>query len=516
MTQISQILFAAHGKQLMVPRFQRGWVWKRKQVRQLFWSLYHKHPVGSLITWPTLLDGRQVENVIDGQQRLTALYGIIRGERPPWLQDEVGGELENLMFNVDTGDFEYATSQMYDDPMWTDITSLYTDGLSSWANNYRLRTSTDPQPTHYERIARLIGIRDQDINVDKLPSDIEVEAAAEVFKIVNRSGTRVSDGDLVLGQISLKWSDARLTLSDTLEGWREKGYGISLEWLLHAMSASLEGRIDFEVVLSADREDLVRAYELVREKTSEVLNHLQDALGIDKTTSTSINNGLIVVVGDSIMKERGLVKGSADTRKLIGWWFLSTLHDRWSRDVRTRTNKDLGIVASGDGIAGLMQELRTGMNSQLTIGPLGFTRNRSSKSMYRLLQTLTRRRGARDLRTGVNLSFDHFGANARLEAHHIFPRSFLNTASIPRDKVDQLANLALITKGSNLRIGKKSPAEYLPNLEQANPQVLESQWIPQDPRLWTLPKYDRFIAKRCELLSDAANDLMEDLIGQPL
>ena len=38
-----------------------------------------------------------------------------------------------------------------------------------------------------------------------------------------------------------------------------------------------------------------------------------------------------------------------------------------------------------------------------------------------------------------------------------------------KDRIDQLANLALITKGANLKIGSKSPAEYLPDLEEANP-----------------------------------------------
>ena len=516
MTKISEILFAVDTNQLMVPRFQRGWVWKKKQVCQLFRSLYHKHPVGSLITWPTRLESGQVENVIDGQQRLTALYGIIQGTRPPWLTDEVGSELENLMFNVDTEDFGYATSQMHQDPMWTDITSLFQAELSVWANNFRELTDSDPSPIHYERVAQLKGIREQDINVDKLPSDIEVEAAAEVFRIVNRSGTRVSDGDLVLGQISLKWNDARMVLSEALEGWRDRGYGISLEWLLHAMAATFKQRIDFDDLKEVDCVDLVSAFELVAEKTSEILNHLQDTLGIDRTTSMPINNGLIVVVSDATMKEKGILRGLPESRKLIGWWFLSTLHDRWKSDVRTRTNKDLTIVSAGDGIAGLMQELRMSVNTPLTIPPQGFTRKRSSNSMYRLLQSLTRRRGARDLDSGINLSFDHFGANAQLEAHHIFPRSYLNKANLPRDQVDQLANLALITKGTNLRIGNKSPAQYLPELEQNNHGVLASQWIPEAPELWTLESYDSFIKNRCELLASAANDLIGDLIGQYL
>ena len=233
-----------------------------------------------------------------------------------------------------------------------------------------------------------------------------------------------------------------------------------------AMSASLDHRIDFKSVLDSNRDELIDAFELVQEKTSEVLNQLRDILGIDQTTSTAINNGLIVVVLEAIMRDRDLLSGANESRRLVGWWFLSTLHNRWTGDIRNRTNKDLGIVASGKGVSGLLQELRSMTASPLMIGQEGFTRNRSSKSYYRLLQTLTRRRGARDLRSGLSLSFDHFGANASLEAHHIFPRSYLNKANVGKDQIDQLANLALITKGANLKIGSKSPAEYLPDLEE--------------------------------------------------
>ena len=515
MTKISEILYEVDSQQLMVPRFQRGWVWKRKNVLQLFESLYHGYPVGSLITWPTQLDGRPIENVIDGQQRLTALYGVIRGKKPPWFAGETAGALENLMFNVKDQTFEYATQDMHSDPLWTDITTLYSDGLGAWASAYRMSSGEDAQGVYYERIAQLIGIRDKDLHIEKLPADVRVEAAAKVFEIVNRAGTRVSEGDLVLGQLSLKWETARQQLMETLDGWRQGGYGISLEWLLHAMSASVDDRIDFKSVLDSNRDELIDAFELVQEKTSQVLNQLRDILGIDATTSTAINNGLIAVVAEAIMRNRGHLSGVDESRRLIGWWFLSTLHNRWTGDIRNRTNKDLSIIASGTGASGLLQELRIMTASSLVIGQEGFTRNRSSKPYYRLLQTLTRRRGARDLRSGVSLSFDHFGANARLEAHHIFPRSYLNKADVGKDQINQLANLALITKGANLRIGSKSPAEYLPDLEKANPGVLASQWIPEDPGLWTLDAYPRFLEERCKLLADAANELMRDLTGEP-
>ena len=513
MTKISEILYGVDSQQLMVPRFQRGWVWRKKHVLQLFNSLYRGYPVGSLITWPTRIDGRPIENVIDGQQRLTALYGIIRGNTPPWLTDASPSALEHLMFNVHTEDFQYATRAMADDPLWVDATSLFKDGLGTWSNNFKARSNEDAKGTYYENVAKVIGIRDRDINVDKLPADVEVAAAAEVFKIVNRAGTRVSDGDLVLGQISLKWDEARISLTETLEGWRSKGYGISLEWLLHAMSASLEGKIDFEAVLQADRDDLVSAFDLVAKNTAEVLNHLRDILGLDSTMSTPINNGLIVIVIERITSESNLSGRLDHTRALIGWWLLSTIHNRWSGDIRNRTNRDLNTIAAGRGVRGLMQELR-GMTPSLNIGTEGFTRNRSSKPYYRLLITLTRRRGARDLQSGVSLSFDHFGENARLEAHHIFPRAFLSKASIEKDQINQMANLALIPKGTNLKIGAKSPAEYLPKLEARNPGILGSQWIPNNPSLWVIEAYEEFLEERCKLLARAAEDLLQDLLGE--
>src|SRR3712207_918665 len=79
---------------IALPEFQRGYVWNRDQVRGLMDSLYHRHPVGGLLVWVTSAgstkargDGHvqpgPVELLLDGQQRITSLYGIIRGGNPP-------------------------------------------------------------------------------------------------------------------------------------------------------------------------------------------------------------------------------------------------------------------------------------------------------------------------------------------------------------------------------------------------------------------------------------------------
>ena len=481
-------------------------MWKRPQVLQFFKSLYNDYPVGTLITWPSRLGDQPIENVIDGQQRLTTLYGLINGELPPWFGTTTTNSLNNLMFNVEIQEFRFQTREMLDNPLWVDIIDLFREGQEWWAERYKEASGNEPQSSYHVRVAKLLSIAKRDLHVERLPDNVPTDEAAEVFRIVNRTGTKVSEGDLVLGQLCIKWPEAREQVDILLDQWRNIGYTISLEWLLHAISASLNGKINFEILLESDKKDIIAAFEKVRRGTSEILDHLRDVLGLDRTTSTAINNGLIVAVINHI------TKGASQNRAMIGWWLLSTLNNRWTADIRNRTNKDLEATTTGQGISELIQEIRI-TNPSLEVFANWFTLTRSSKPYYRLLLTLTRRQGALDLKSGLSLSFKHTSELSSLEAHHIFPRKLLSDAGFDKSEIDQLANLAFITKGTNLRIGSRSPSEYLSQLKESNPGVLESQWIPKDPNLWTVESYLHFLERRSELLAEAANEFLQNLIG---
>ena len=51
--KISTILDQIDLGAIVLPVFQRGYVWNRDQVRRLMESLYCGHPVGTLLTWVT-------------------------------------------------------------------------------------------------------------------------------------------------------------------------------------------------------------------------------------------------------------------------------------------------------------------------------------------------------------------------------------------------------------------------------------------------------------------------------
>lgn len=115
--KISTILDHIDSGHMALPEFQRGYVWNRDQVRGLFDSLYRRHPVGGLLVWATesktavhrgdgLLAAGIVKLLLDGQQRITSLYGVVRG-KPPKFFDSNAQAFTGLRFHLDTETFGF-------------------------------------------------------------------------------------------------------------------------------------------------------------------------------------------------------------------------------------------------------------------------------------------------------------------------------------------------------------------------------------------------------------------------
>ena len=82
-----------HGR-LRLPEMQRRYVWRAPRVRDLLDSLYRGYPSGAILLWETsepvpLQDMAVAQQanpyqttqlLLDGQQRLTSLSAVIRGE----------------------------------------------------------------------------------------------------------------------------------------------------------------------------------------------------------------------------------------------------------------------------------------------------------------------------------------------------------------------------------------------------------------------------------------------------
>jgi len=137
--KISDLLNGIRIRDLVLPEFQREYVWSKEQAKQLFVSLAKDYPVGSLMFWktdqppelkninelPDKLGSIQV--ILDGQQRLTTLFMLIEGEIPPYyLEVDIQTDPRELYYNVDSGDFQYyQASRMKDNPVWLRVIACF-------------------------------------------------------------------------------------------------------------------------------------------------------------------------------------------------------------------------------------------------------------------------------------------------------------------------------------------------------------------------------------------------------
>ena len=223
--KISTILDHIDSGHMALPEFQRGYVWNREQVRGLFDSLYRRHPVGGLLVWATEaqtathrgagpLAAGIVKLLLDGQQRMTSLYGVVRG-RPPEFFDGNAQAFTGLRFHLEAQTFEfYQPAKMKDDPLWIDVTELMrkgTGGLGEFVNRLNAQPTLAPKVGDYVgRLSRLLGVIDVDLHIEEVTgAEKTLEVVVDIFNRVNSGGTKLSQGDLALAKICAEWPEGR-------------------------------------------------------------------------------------------------------------------------------------------------------------------------------------------------------------------------------------------------------------------------------------------------------------------
>ena len=219
--ELDAILYQIDNGDMALPEFQRGYVWNRDQVRGLMSSLYKRYPVGGLLVWVTATESApiragdkptmsSVRMLLDGQQRITTLYGIVRGTPPPFFEGDAN-TFTGLHFNLMDETFEfYSAAKMAHDPLWIDVTKLMIDGLG-WV--LPLLPNGEEQQVYFNRLNRVAQIAKVDFHVEEvIGSDKSLDVVVDIFNRVNSGGTKLSKGDLALAKLCAEWPAARQAL----------------------------------------------------------------------------------------------------------------------------------------------------------------------------------------------------------------------------------------------------------------------------------------------------------------
>ena len=511
-----------------LPEFQRGYVWNREQVRKLMTSLYRGYPIGGLLVWVTKTDeditrGSEhltpgsVNLILDGQQRITTLYGIIKG-KPPKFFDGNATSFTGLYFNLDDESFEfYAQQKMKDKRNWISVTELMKEGVGNYISKM---AKTNSEASVYliqqlEKLNKIDNIKKFDLHIQQVVGeDKTIDVVVDIFNNVNSGGTKLSKGDLALAKICGQWPEARSNMKAILAKLQNAGFDFKLEWLLRAVTVYLTGRPYFTELSKVSIDTFKTALSETEKLIGICLDHIGSRLGLDHGKVLGSPYAIITMISH-LHKQGNKLSTSQEWDKLLYWYVHAFLWGRYAGSTESVLAQDLNILEDGEGIDGLIRMLKQ-QRGDLTLRPADFWGWSTGARFYPLLYMLTRMGHSKDFSTGVELSLVLLGKNSTLEVHHIFPKDLLYKNNYTKSIVNALANYAFITKDTNLEISNRSQDEYIPAYMKKEPGAIESHWIPTDPELLKIENYEAFLEQRRILLAQFSNMLLNALYNGTL
>jgi uncharacterized protein with ParB-like and HNH nuclease domain len=254
--KISQILEKIDENQLFIPAFQREYVWKRSDAKDLIVSLVKKYPTGTMLTWETntppelkgnwKYEDRQgaVKIILDGQQRITTLYMLIKGEIPPYYTEkDIVKDPRGLYVNVKTLEMEYyIKNKMKNNPYWVNVTDIFQKKIRD-RDIIRQLEEGDAKIDRAEEdilsdnLRSIEMIPDAEFVEQVIPVKASLKEAIDIFYIVNASGINLTDAELALAQISGYWPQAREEFKSKLKDLEEQGFVFNLDFIIYCLSS---------------------------------------------------------------------------------------------------------------------------------------------------------------------------------------------------------------------------------------------------------------------------------------
>jgi len=525
--KVSTILDQIDVGAMALPQFQRGYVWTRDQVKALMASLYKRYPVGSLLVWVTKTENAQtrgdgplqpgsIELLLDGQQRVTSLYGIVRGTTPKFFEGNVQA-FTGLYFNIEEQSFEfYMTQKMKDNPLWINVSEVMKNGIGKFITPFTSNPEYSEKVNEYiNRLSRLHDIRDVEFHIEQVTGeDKTIDIVVDIFNQVNSGGTKLSKGDLALARVCAAWPEARDKMKSVLNRWSSAGFGnLRLEWLLRVMTAVMTGEAYFSALRNIDVPTLQTGLEKTEKRVDKILNQISSRLGLDHSGVLG-SVFAFPIMARFLEINGGKLKDYKQWDKLLYWYIHTLLWGRYAGSTESVMSQDLNVLQnSSDPLTDLIGILKQGRGGDLKVNPNDFNSWSIGSRFYPLLYMMTRVQHARDWETGIEISNHLLGKLSRLQVHHIFPRGVLYKAGYTKAQVNAIANFTFLTQETNLAVSDRMPEEYFEFYERKQPGSIKSHWIPMDRDLWKVDNYLEFLEVRRGLLAEAANLFLDSLLA---
>jgi hypothetical protein len=480
---------------IVIPEFQREYVWRTSKAPRLIDSLYRGFPISSFLLWQSEEETRARRDdprpkrsalmnwLIDGQQRMITLSRTMNGD-----------EGIDVVFQPARDEFRLANAVTRKDPTWFRVSDLWDD------NVYRkVRHNLDGTPDGEKLEARLDGVRrilDYSIPVVRMV-DHSFKNAVDAFTRINTLGVRLKAEDIESAKIAARHSGFIADqVAPFLRNLHQQGFNrLNIMHLFRACAfvATPDGR-NRTPLHEMTKQEVNSAWKTTEKATEKAMNIIRSELGL--LNMDILWSGALVVPLIAICSTTSPLLLNAG--ELAGWLSLAALCHRYSVASETALDQDLKACRSPDAIGALLTNLRN--VRPLVAQPKDFSGTLADRGGLLALYVACMNRGIRDFYTGGKVLLQ-----SHVDQHHIFPRAQFPTAR--RSIADNVANMAFITGSVNKAISMTGPEVYLKRIGK---RVLTSQCIPSESILWSTDKADAFWRERRRLISESFNDYIRE------
>jgi hypothetical protein len=502
---VSTLLERIGSRDIRLPEIQRDYVWKSNQIAWLLDSLYRGYPSGSLLLWESdeqvtekdvsssvaAISVTRPQYLLDGQQRLTSLHRVFSGHGSA-----------KVVFNVVSEKFQLESVATKKDARWVPVQKLLGGEFKAFDRRQLLETYPAlDEDELLDRINQVGQIRDYKYRVEIL-QQMPYDEVTEIFVRVNSRGKNLTRGDLALATLTAKYPGFYDKIRDRATANADLGYrqlGISTLTRTLALYGTSRGLLAGIAAASSDEIDA--GWEIVVRGTEHLLNLLRNNLDLGSDTLLPSINALVPLIGFLGTRDHKRAMTQQEANALIYWLLIASLTSRYTGPIDTLFAQDKKAI-SENGLKGLYDNL--GLAGRYHITPNNLVGRSLNSAAFMLSFLAARSRGATDWWTATKIGLDGSG-HFRIEYHHIHPQATLKKA-YNKAQINDLANLAFISEQANKRISSRTPAEYFPELDNAE---LARHFIPLDRPLRTPGNYPAFIAARRSALADAINTFLD-------
>lgn len=512
--------------QLRVPDFQRGWVWTPQKVAFLLDSIFRGYPIGQMLVWRTkeklvrekalgvfeLPEPREewpIDYVLDGQQRITALFGVFQTQLTPHPAKQ--GEWLDIYFDMQAPEGAFQEQ-------FVPLLPEHADG----SRHFPLRTLFEPveyrkaienqSREEQQRIDRLCGrFTDARVTVE-VAKNTEPAEIAIIFGRINRAQVHLNTFQLLSAwtwntDFDLRGKFQELSdevdpfgFSDIYDDDPDEDPDLLLKCCaaVIAKDPSSARLIDMPSIAVRERfqeirAGILRAIDFLRELNINSLRIMPYPTMIIPLTSFF-----------AALETNRLPLADSKRAELTRWFWRSCFARRYSSgtlralctDIASLSNLALDSTAKSSAFACEINE-----NFFLeNIFNLGSVNTRTYVTFLAQMQPLS-------FLSGGPVSLNKvLSARNRAEFHHIFPRRHLDSIGVPPESQSVLANMCFLSNADNHTIRDKSPHEYRALLPADRVElILDSHGCSAD--MFELP-YREYLHKRAALLRARASVLL--------